>query len=214
MIGITIRSANRKASTPAKLIPPDHRTAASGTLPTEQTKLSTAMIGPTITFSIVGTAPARCRGTGVEEAVAELGDEPGEQEAERDLLPQHLPVAAEVVRDVRPARTDVSRSRQRQPLAGRVVLVAACRPRSACSRACGLELAARRTAAAARVISTIITIPPTYSASVNCQPISTHRTRPSSHTRLVEANWNASARGRRGALLEQRLGDRDRRVGA
>jgi hypothetical protein len=32
-----------------------------------------------------------------------------------------------------------------------------------------------------------------YSASVNCQPISTHRTRPSSHTRLVEANWKASA---------------------
>ena len=41
-------------------------------------------------------------------------------------------------------------------------------------------------------ISTIITIPPTYSASVNCQPISTQRTRPSSQTRLVEANWKAS----------------------
>ena len=35
MIGRTMRSANRNASTPAKLIPPDHRTAASGTLPTE-----------------------------------------------------------------------------------------------------------------------------------------------------------------------------------
>jgi hypothetical protein len=43
------------------------------------------------------------------------------------------------------------------------------------------------------VISTIITIPPTYSASANCQPISTHRTSPSSHTRFVDANWNASA---------------------
>ena len=42
-------------------------------------------------------------------------------------------------------------------------------------------------------ISTIITIPPTYSASVNCQPISTQSTRPSSQTRLVEANWKASA---------------------
>src|SRR3954467_6514401 len=40
---------------------------------------------------------------------------------------------------------------------------------------------------------TIITMPPRYSASVNCQPISTQRTRPSSQTRLVEANWNASA---------------------
>jgi hypothetical protein len=36
-------------------------------------------------------------------------------------------------------------------------------------------------------------MPPRYSASVNCQPISTHRTSPSSHTRLVEANWKASA---------------------
>ena len=39
----------------------------------------------------------------------------------------------------------------------------------------------------------IITSPPRYWASVNCQPISTHRTRPSSQTRLVEANWKASA---------------------
>ena len=63
-------------------------------------------------------------------------------------------------------------------------------------------------------ISAIITMPPTYSASVNCQPISTQSTSPSSQTRLVEANWKASAEAARGALLEQRLGDRDRRVGA
>ena len=42
-------------------------------------------------------------------------------------------------------------------------------------------------------ISAIRTKPPTNSASVNCQPISTQRTRPSSQTRLVEANWKASA---------------------
>ncbi len=35
-------------------------------------------------------------------------------------------------------------------------------------------------------------MPPTYSATVNCQPISTQSTSPSSHTRFVEANWNAS----------------------
>ena len=35
--------------------------------------------------------------------------------------------------------------------------------------------------------------PPRYSASVNCQPISTQRTSPSSQTRFVEANWKASA---------------------
>ena len=43
------------AITPEKEMPPDHRTAASGTLPTEQTKLITAMKGPMTTFSIVGS---------------------------------------------------------------------------------------------------------------------------------------------------------------
>ena len=46
MIGSTIRSAKMKAITPAKQIPPRQSTAASGTLPTEQTKLSTAITGP------------------------------------------------------------------------------------------------------------------------------------------------------------------------
>src|SRR5258707_15758648 len=45
-IGSRIRSENRKATTPRKLIPPPHRTAARGTLPTEQTKEITATIGP------------------------------------------------------------------------------------------------------------------------------------------------------------------------
>ena len=43
------------------------------------------------------------------------------------------------------------------------------------------------------VIRTMSTIPPTYSASVNCQPSRIQRTRPSSQTRFVEANWKASA---------------------
>ena len=43
-------------------------------------------------------------------------------------------------------------------------------------------------------MSAIITRPPTNSASANCQPIRIHRTSPSSQTRFVEANWNASAR--------------------
>jgi hypothetical protein len=37
------------------------------------------------------------------------------------------------------------------------------------------------------------TTPPTYSASANCQPIRIQSTSPSSHTRLVEANWKARA---------------------
>ena len=42
-----IRSAKRNEITPPKLIPPFQRTAASGTFPTEQTKLSMEMMGPT-----------------------------------------------------------------------------------------------------------------------------------------------------------------------
>ncbi len=41
-----MRSAKRKAMTPPKLMPPFQSTAASGTLPTEQTKESTATMGP------------------------------------------------------------------------------------------------------------------------------------------------------------------------
>ena len=62
----------------------------------------------------------------------------------------------------------------------------------ACARAVSSsrgEMKARSNTA----IRTIMTRPPRYSARVNCQPISTHSTRPSSHTRLVDANWNAIA---------------------
>ena len=103
MIGSTIRSAKMKAITPANEIPPDHSTAASGTFPIEQTKLSTAMIGPAITFSIVLNRRGRVLDEEeVEEVVAEEADESGEEEPDGDLLPQHPPVAAEVVGDVGP----------------------------------------------------------------------------------------------------------------
>src|SRR5207244_7325589 len=47
-IGRMIRSAKMKLRTPPKLMPPFHKTAASGTLPIEQTKLMIATAGPTI----------------------------------------------------------------------------------------------------------------------------------------------------------------------
>ncbi len=40
------RSAKMKLTTPPKLIPPFHNTAANGTLPIEQTKLDRATKGP------------------------------------------------------------------------------------------------------------------------------------------------------------------------
>src|SRR6266567_6475925 len=46
-IGITIKSANKNAITPPKLLPPFHKTAARGTFPTEQTNDNMATIGPT-----------------------------------------------------------------------------------------------------------------------------------------------------------------------
>jgi len=74
-IGSTIRSANRNASTPANEIPPDHNTAAKGTLPTEHTKLSTAMT-PEIRSRSSAAAPARGDEQVLEDPVAELRDEP------------------------------------------------------------------------------------------------------------------------------------------
>src|SRR6266851_9066605 len=47
-MGMMIRSAKMKLITPPKLMPPFHSTTASGMLPTEQTKLSSEMIGATI----------------------------------------------------------------------------------------------------------------------------------------------------------------------
>src|SRR6266550_7325561 len=56
-IGMMSKSANTKAITPPKLIPPFHSTAASGTLPTEQTKLSSEITGPI-------NGPQTCESTG------------------------------------------------------------------------------------------------------------------------------------------------------
>src|SRR5689334_7296999 len=46
-----------KAITPENEMPPAHSTAASGTLPTEQTKESAATTGPSTTFSSWRGAP-------------------------------------------------------------------------------------------------------------------------------------------------------------
>ena len=49
--------------TPPKEIPPCQSAAASGTFPTEQTKLMMAMNGPTMTFSRLVQNPWPCRNT-------------------------------------------------------------------------------------------------------------------------------------------------------
>jgi hypothetical protein len=54
-MGSTITSAKMKLTTPPKVMPPRHSTAASGTFPTEQTKLSMATNGPTSGPSIAAS---------------------------------------------------------------------------------------------------------------------------------------------------------------
>ena len=203
------------AITPAKPIPPDQSTAASGTFPTEQTKLSTAISGPTITFSsVLGTTGASLDEEAVEEVVAEQADEAGEQEAERDLLPEHLPVAAEVVGHVGPGRGRASAARAATPAPRRRVGAGGPRPPAERARAPAPRLRRETNSRSTAHISAIITMPPTYSASVNCQPISTHSTRPELPDEVGRGELERQRGRRRGALLEQRLGDRDRRVRA
>ena len=73
------------ATTPPKLIPPFHSTAASGTLPIEQTKLRIATTGPTIgpqildEHRVVGQEerlPERLRHPGRDRAGDEQADRP------------------------------------------------------------------------------------------------------------------------------------------
>src|SRR5258708_20215046 len=54
-MGKIIKWAKIKLTTPPKLIPPLHKTAAKATLPTEQTKLKIATSGPTSGPSILAS---------------------------------------------------------------------------------------------------------------------------------------------------------------
>ena len=93
-----MRSAKRKAMTPPKEMPPFHRTAARGTLPTEQTKERTATRGP-----INGPPePRQQRMPGEEEAGPPGlrhpgGEAAGDEQAAGDVGPQRVPVHPEVV---------------------------------------------------------------------------------------------------------------------
>jgi hypothetical protein len=86
------------------------------------------MTGPTITFSIVGHgAGAWPMKPVLEEPVAELRDVAGQQEPNRDLLPQHLPIATEVVSHIRPRPSGGNPLAPGQLFAGHMVPVAGVR---------------------------------------------------------------------------------------
>src|SRR3954454_5534275 len=175
------------AITPAKPMPPDHSTAASGTLPTEQTKLRTAISGPTIAFSSVRQNDgASVTKSPLKKSLPSSPMKP----ASTKPSPISRQSIRQSPRKLWATSDQPSNEKTREPLADPCTCPAsAC---IACSRACS---SSRRDTNSRSIphINRIITMPPTYSPSANCQPISTHSTRPSSQTRLVEANWNASA---------------------
>src|SRR5215472_6568765 len=98
-MGRMIRSAKMKLITPPKLIPPFHSTAASGTFPTEQTKLIIEMKGP-----ISGPELVQRGVVGQEERTPEAFRYPGcerasDQEAQPKVDVEAVDVHVEVVRD-------------------------------------------------------------------------------------------------------------------
>src|SRR6266540_3791770 len=195
--GRTIRSAKMNATTPPKLMPPFHSTAASGTLPIEQTNETTATSGPTSGPQSLASSgwPARkkpCQNpSGTQAASAPATSRPmaTSTQTEAQSITKYWLVA------VNPSG---ERSRdQSEPPATAMSMPAwpsmrPATPRSAWRRA-AVTSRGRSVARNTSASSTIISGPPTNSATVNCQPTSTARMMPSSITRLVEANWKAIA---------------------
>ena len=79
-----IRSAKMNETTPPKLMPPFHSTAASGTLPIEQTKLSSDDTGPmTGPHSLASERVAGQEQVPPERVRHPGADRPGDEQAER-----------------------------------------------------------------------------------------------------------------------------------
>ena len=192
-IGSTIRSANRNAITPPKLIPPFHSTAASGMFPTEQTKETIATMGPingpTI-FDPTGSAAKKkaCQNSlGTQAARAPAINRPRAMSIQ--IIVQSM--TKKWLTEVKPLGVRV-RARM-DPSPPTDISIAACpsmrpnSPRSACCFAstirCGVMTPRSITVSNATIIK-----PPANSAATNCHPTSTAKMMPSSMTRLVEAN--------------------------
>lgn len=187
-----------KAITPPKLMPPFHRTTASGTLPMEQTNVATATTGPIsgpVSLAARGW-PARkkvCqKSSGTQAAMAPAISSPATRS--RRIAAHSMTKMCDT--EVSPARES---SRRRKPPSPRTDMSIAAwpsidpaTPRSACSRArCSRR--SRRKTRNSTARTTIMIGPPANSAAVNCQPINRARITPSSMTRLVEAISKAIA---------------------
>ena len=112
------------AITPAKEIPPDHRTAASGTLPTEQTKLSTAISGPATTFQSVGSRPeSLVRNRSLKKSSPSSAMKPASRNPSVISFQSICQSARKLCATSDQASAESSRSRQRKLRARGVVLV-------------------------------------------------------------------------------------------
>src|SRR6476661_6156886 len=182
------------AMTPPKLMPPLHNTAASGTLPIEQTNDAIETIGPHSTDNVGWLLRKRlCQNeSGTHAAMAPAINKPAIRS--RRIAAHSITNTCETA--VKPC-ADASR-RQNGPSPATDMSMAAwpsidpATPRSAWVRASSM----RRDRTKIRNSPARITImigPPTNSAAVNCQPINSARITPSSTTRLVDAISKAIA---------------------
>ena len=215
-----IRSAKMKASTPPKLMPPFQSTAASGTFPIEQTKLSIATSGPISgpqNFASVGWSLE-------EEALPERVGHPGreragDQQAAEDVAPDGGPVHDEVVR----RRGEALRRAEAPPPVPSPPAdmsisawpsIEPTRPLSA-SRARLVDEPPLQEAAEERApIRTIISGPPTNSPSDELPAEQDRDDDPELDHEVRGGELERHRGGEVGALAEQRAGERDRGVGA
>ena len=201
------------AITPENEIPPAQSTAASGTFPIEQTNERIATIGPTTTFSSSCTpAGASVRKRLLNTPIGSSATKPAIRKPTRDLLPEHLEVAAEVVRDVRPG------GHRREPLA----------PAALADRALVLvarvgRLRVARASSSSRLLTSSRSAEPDERDQHDPADELGQRELPAEedpeHDPELEdevrrRELEGHRRGEARALLEHRLRDRDRRVAA
>src|SRR6266496_5527890 len=184
-----IRSANTNEMTPPKLIPPFQSTAASGTLPIEQTNETTETAGPTsgphtfdqTVWSVRNTSRSQDSGTQAANAPAMSSPPAMSRQTAAQSMAKYPAV------EVKPAGLDSRR--HSDPPSWTDMSIAACpsidpaSPRSAWRRAACTTLS-RMNTRNATASSRIISGPPTNSASVNRQPSRSAMMMPSSTTRL------------------------------
>src|SRR5712692_2554117 len=178
-------------------MPPLHKTAANGTLPTEHTKLTTETSGPT-------SGPSILASVGLVEKKNAFQNELGTHAANAPAMssPRAISTHTEAQSITKKLLTAVNplrlKSREKKDPPETLISMAACpyiRPITtfsdwvlALSTSLGVRVNRKSTP-----MKITIRMPPRNSAAVNCHPSRTIKIIPSSITRLVEASSNAIA---------------------